>query len=101
MEGRNAGAMLPDPRQDPGQRDRAARFAFGDEPSTNLVFPTQSPAARIVAGLKVVAGLLGRSMLLDARRCPRTDASSRDSGKIQPMAPGHPATRRLRRRWPT
>jgi hypothetical protein len=65
-EGGGPEAMLPDPRQNPLQHDRGAHARFGDERCDEPGVLPSSPAARIVAGFKALAGLLAAMLLTPA-----------------------------------
>ena len=66
MEGPSPEAMRPDPHQDPRQDDRGAHARFGGERFNEPGVSPLSPAARIVAGVKALAGLLAAMLLRPA-----------------------------------
>ena len=66
IEGGSPEAMLVDPLESPLDGDRAVDATFKDKSSGGPAVRASSPAARLVAGFKVVAGLLAVTLLAPA-----------------------------------
>jgi len=66
VDGGSPGAMMPDPRQNPLEHARATDARLADERCDEPGVLSESPAARIVAGFKALAGLLVAMMLTPA-----------------------------------
>ena len=60
--GGDPNAMRPDPRQ----HGQAAHSHFGEKPYDESIVPSSSTASQIIAGLKVVAGMLAAIVLMPA-----------------------------------